>query len=132
MLAIRLLEVLGLYKPVEFEYSRLTITYNVLSKRKLKALVMGGHVRGWDDPRLYTLAGLRRRGVTPAAINSFCREMGITRSDNDIPVHRFEYHIRQDLDLNSPRTMAVLRPLKVTRVFLCYLILKACVAILRF
>ena len=113
LLEIRLLEVLGLYKPVEFEYSRLTITYNVLSKRKLKALVMGGHVRGWDDPRLYTLAGLRRRGVTPAAMNSFCREMGITRSDNDIPVHRFEHHIRQDLDLNSPRTMAVLRPLKV-------------------
>lgn len=74
---------------------------------------MGGFVRGWDDPRLYTLAGLRRRGVTPSAINAFCREMGITRSDNDVPVHRLEYHIRQDLDANAPRTMAVLDPLKV-------------------
>lgn len=109
----RLLETLGLYKPVEFEYSRLNITHNVLSKRKLKALVMGGCVRGWDDPRLYTLSGLRRRGVTPNAINAFCREMGITRADSDVPVHRLEHHIRQDLDLTSPRTMAVLNPLKV-------------------
>eukprot|EP00210_Caulerpa_lentillifera_P001376 g1324.t1 len=108
-----LLEVLGLYKPVEFEYSRLNITYNVLSKRKLRALVEGGFVRGWDDPRLYTLSGLRRRGVSPEAINNFCKEMGITRSDSDIPVHRLEHHIRQDLDSNSPRTMAVLRPLKI-------------------
>lgn len=110
----RLLEVLGLYKPVVFEYARLNITHNVLSKRKLKALVEGEFVRGWDDPRLYTLSGLRRRGVNPVAINNFCKEMGITRSDNDIPVHRLEHHIRQDLDANSPRTMAVLRPLKVT------------------
>ncbi|GMH32257.1 hypothetical protein BSKO_00091 [Bryopsis sp. KO-2023] len=108
-----LLEVLGLYKPFVYEYSRLNITHNVLSKRKLKALVDGGYVCGWEDPRLYTLSGLRRRGVTPNSMNNFCKEMGITRSDNDIPVHRLEHHIRQDLDATSPRTMAVLRPLKV-------------------
>lgn len=118
-----LLEVLGLYKPVEFEYSRLNITYNVLSKRKLRALVEGKYVRGWDDARLYTLSGLRRRGVNPTAINNFCREMGITRSDSDVPVHRLEHHVRQDLDANSPRSMAVLRPLKVLLNFSFLLIL---------
>lgn len=66
---------LGLYKPVVWEYARLNITHNVLSKRKLNKLVTGGHVSGWDDPRLLTLAGLRRRGVSPEAINAFCREV---------------------------------------------------------
>ncbi|CAD7697335.1 unnamed protein product [Ostreobium quekettii] len=108
-----LLEVLGLYKPHVMEYSRLNLTHNVLSKRKLKALVDEGHVRGWDDPRMYTISGLRRRGYTPAAINTFIREMGITRSDNEVPVHRLEHHVRMDLDAASPRVMAVLRPLQV-------------------
>lgn len=107
------MEVLELYKPVEFEYARLNITHSVLSKRKLKILVENNYVRGWDDPRLLTLSGLRRRGVTPTAINNFCREMGITRADSEIPIHKLEYYIRQDLDRVAPRTMVVLRPLKV-------------------
>lgn len=114
----RLLEVLDMYKPVVFEYARLNITHNVLSKRKLKTLVDDQHVRGWDDPRLYTLAALKRRGTNPLAINNFCRELGITRSDTSVPVHRLEYHIRQDLEASSARTMAVLHPLKVESLFL--------------
>ncbi|GFR51525.1 hypothetical protein Agub_g13941 [Astrephomene gubernaculifera] len=108
-----LLEVLGLYKPVVWEYSRLNITYNVMSKRKLNKLVMGGYVNGWDDPRLLTLAGLRRRGVPSTSINAFCRDIGITRNENIIALHRLEHHVRSELDATSPRTLAVLRPLKV-------------------
>ncbi|GAX82347.1 hypothetical protein CEUSTIGMA_g9776.t1 [Chlamydomonas eustigma] len=108
-----LLEVLDTYKPFVWEYARLNITNTVMSKRKLNKLVTGGHVNGWDDPRLLTLAGMRRRGMTPTAINNFCREIGITRNDNLIPMHKLEYHIRSDLDATSPRTLAVLRPLKV-------------------
>lgn len=108
-----LLEVLGLYKPVVWEYSRLNITNTVMSKRKLNQLVMHGHVHGWDDPRLLTLAGLRRRGVNACALNAFCREIGITRNENLIPMHKLEHHIRADLDASSPRTLAVLRPLRV-------------------
>uniref|UniRef100_A0A061SG32 glutamine--tRNA ligase n=1 Tax=Tetraselmis sp. GSL018 TaxID=582737 RepID=A0A061SG32_9CHLO len=108
-----LLEILGQYKPVVWEYSRLNITNMVMSKRKLNKLVTQGYVHGWDDPRLLTLAGLRRRGATPEAINSFCRECGITRSDNRVPLHRLEHFMRLDLDAGSPRAMAVLRPLKV-------------------
>ncbi|KAG2491132.1 hypothetical protein HYH03_010575 [Edaphochlamys debaryana] len=108
-----LLEVLGLYKPVVWEYSRLNITHTVMSKRKLNKLVMGGYVHGWDDPRLLTLAGLRRRGVPPTAVNAFCRDIGITRNENIIALHRLEHHVRAELDATSPRALAVLRPLKV-------------------
>ncbi|WIA16884.1 hypothetical protein OEZ85_013812 [Tetradesmus obliquus] len=108
-----LLDVLDTYKPVVWEYSRLNITNTVLSKRKLNRLVTEDHVHGWDDPRLLTLAGLRRRGVAPASINAFCREIGITRNANVIPYHKLEHHVRLHLDVNSPRTLAVLRPLKV-------------------
>eukprot|EP00873_Tetraselmis_striata_P027831 jgi/Tetstr1/448095/TSEL_035394.t1 len=108
-----LLDVLGQYKPVVWEYSRLNITNMVMSKRKLNKLVTQNYVHGWDDPRLLTLAGLRRRGATPSAINAFCRECGITRSDNRVPLHRLEHFMRLDLDATSPRVMAVLRPLKV-------------------
>lgn len=108
-----LLDVLGTYKPLVWEYSRLNITHNVMSKRKLNKLVMGGYVDGWDDPRLLTLAGLRRRGVSPSAINNFCREVGVTRNETTLHMHRLEHYIRLDLDQNSPRTLAVLRPLKV-------------------
>lgn len=169
---------LDTYKPVVWEYSRLNITANVLSKRRLNKLVMGGFVAGWDDPRLLTLSGgvggwgggacvggwvcgssayapvvrsapphrpldpqgmepyaprlsdtrtcvrararvrgrppgLRRRGVPPLAINNFCREIGITRNENIIPMHKLEHHIRAELDASSPRALAVLRPLKV-------------------
>eukprot|EP00884_Botryococcus_braunii_P000839 jgi/Botrbrau1/10756/Bobra.180_2s0021.1 len=108
-----LLEVLDLYKPVVWEYSRLNITNNVLSKRKLNKLVTDGYVKGWDDPRLLTLAGLRRRGVTPAAINNFCLEMGITRNETEIPLHKLEYHIRADAEAGAPRSLAVLNPLRL-------------------
>eukprot|EP00879_Flechtneria_rotunda_P016202 GHRR01016947.1.p1 GENE.GHRR01016947.1~~GHRR01016947.1.p1 ORF type:complete len:386 (+),score=110.34 GHRR01016947.1:993-2150(+) len=108
-----LLEVLDTYKPVVWEYSRLNITNTVLSKRKLNRLVTETHVNGWDDPRLLTLAGLRRRGVAAASINAFCKEIGITRNANVIPYHKLEHHIRSYLDADSPRTLAVLRPLRV-------------------
>ncbi|KAL4532442.1 hypothetical protein Ndes2437B_g02847 [Nannochloris sp. 'desiccata'] len=108
-----LLEVLDLYKPLVWEYSRLNITHNVLSKRKLNKLVMGNFVKGWDDPRLLTLSGLRRRGVSASAINAFCRDIGITRSEGEVHPHRLEHFVRADLDANSPRALGVLRPLRV-------------------
>ncbi|KAK9818383.1 hypothetical protein WJX72_011738 [[Myrmecia] bisecta] len=108
-----LLEVLDTYKPVVWEYARLNLTHNVLSKRKLNKLVTGGFVHGWDDPRLLTLSGLRRRGVTKEAINNFCREDGITRADSEVHLHKLDHHIRMDLDASSPRMLAVLRPLRV-------------------
>ena len=108
-----LLDVLDLYKPVVWEYSRLNITHTVLSKRKLNKLVTDRYVHGWDDPRLMTLAGLRRRGVTPKSINMFCRELGITRAESEVHPHKLEYHVRADLDATSERALAVLRPLKV-------------------
>ncbi|CAD6272643.1 unnamed protein product [Miscanthus lutarioriparius] len=109
-----LLVALGQYQPYVWEYSRLNISNNVMSKRKLNQLVTDKWVDGWDDPRLLTLAGLRRRGVSAAAINSFIRGMGITRSDNSlIRVERLEYHIREELNKVSPRALVVLHPLKV-------------------
>jgi glutaminyl-tRNA synthetase len=108
-----LLEVLGMYKPVVWEYSRLNITNTVMSKRKLNKLVTDKYVSGWDDPRLLTLSGLRRRGATPQAINNFCRELGITRSDQEIPMHKLEYHMRNDLENVAERRLGVLRPLRV-------------------
>lgn len=109
-----LLDALGLYKPYVWEYSRLNITNTVMSKRKLNRLVMEKWVDGWDDPRLMTLAGLRRRGVTPSSINAFVRGIGITRSDSSV-IHlgRLEYHIREELNKTAPRKMVVLHPLKV-------------------
>ncbi|KAF7104199.1 hypothetical protein CFC21_105118 [Triticum aestivum] len=105
---------LGLYQPYVWEYSRLNISHNIMSKRKLNRLVTEKWVDGWDDPRLLTLAGLRRRGVSAAAINSFIRGMGITRSDNSlIPFERLEYHIREELNKTASRAMVVLHPLKV-------------------
>jgi len=108
------LEELGVYKPKVWEYARLNITNTVMSKRKLNSLVMEKHVNGWDDPRLPTLSGLRRRGYTPDAINAFCRDIGITRNENEIPLHRLEHHIRLDLDARAPRAMAVVEPLMVS------------------
>lgn len=109
-----LLVALGQYQPHVWEYSRLNISNNVMSKRKLNRLVTDKWVDGWDDPRLLTLAGLRRRGVSSTAINSFIRGMGITRSDNSlICVERLEYHIREELNKVAPRALVVLHPLKV-------------------
>lgn len=109
-----LLLALNLYQPYVWEYSRLNISNAVMSKRKLNRLVTEKWVDGWDDPRLMTLAGLRRRGVSSTAINSFIRGIGITRSDNSmIRVDRLEYHIREELNKTAPRTLVVLDPLKV-------------------
>ncbi|KAH7440393.1 hypothetical protein KP509_04G104900 [Ceratopteris richardii] len=109
-----LLEALDLYHPHVWEYSRLSITNTVLSKRKLNRLVREKWVDGWDDPRLMTLAGLRRRGYTPDAINAFVRDVGITRSDGSlIRLEKIEHYIREDLNKKSRRVMVVLKPLKV-------------------
>ncbi len=102
------------HKPVQYEFGRLNLNYTVTSKRKLKQLVDDGLVDGWDDPRMPTIAGLRRRGVTPAALRKFCQMIGVTRSDGVVDVAMLEHAIRDDLDKNAPRAMCVLRPLKVT------------------
>eukprot|EP00474_Spongospora_subterranea_P001779 CRZ02237.1 hypothetical protein [Spongospora subterranea] len=109
-----LLEALDLYRPLVWEYSRLNITYNVMSKRKLKQLVEQLYVNGWDDPRMLTVNGLRRRGYTPTAINEFCARVGVTRSENTIAMSLLEACIRQEQDEQAPRTMAVLDPLRMT------------------
>ncbi|XP_043806301.1 glutamine--tRNA ligase, cytoplasmic isoform X3 [Manihot esculenta] len=109
-----LLHALGIYQPYVWEYSRLNVTNTVMSKRKLNFLVTKKYVDGWDDPRLMTLAGLRRRGVTSTAINAFIRGIGITRSDGSlIRLDRLEYHIREELNKTASRAMVVLDPLKV-------------------
>ncbi|XP_076956315.1 glutamine--tRNA ligase-like [Bidens hawaiensis] len=109
-----LLDALSLYQPYVWEYSRLNITNTVMSKRKLNRLVTENYVDGWDDPRLMTLAGLRRRGVTSTAINAFVRGIGITRSDGSlIRLERLEYHVREELNKTASRAMVVLHPLKV-------------------
>ena len=109
-----LLHKLGIYKPVTWEYGRCNITYNVLSKRRLNALVTQGHVNGWDDPRLLTLDGLRRRGYTATAINSFCEAIGVTRSGTvTTQTHVLENCIRKEMDETALRAFAVLKPLKV-------------------
>jgi glutaminyl-tRNA synthetase len=100
------------HHPQQIEFSRLNLEYTVLSKRLLNALVAEGHVAGWDDPRMPTIAGLRRRGVTAAAIREFCARIGITKADGTVEMSALERCIRDDLE-QVPRTLAVLRPLKV-------------------
>ena len=107
------LESLEIYQPRQIEFARLNLTYTVLGKRKLKILVEEGHVNGWDDPRLPTLAGMRRRGYTPEAIRDFCNRIGVSKADNLIELGQLEYSIRHDLNLHAPRVMAVLNPVKV-------------------
>jgi len=109
-----LVDSLSLYRPPQIEFSRLNVDYTVLSKRKIIKLIEGGYVRGWDDPRLMTLNGLRRRGYTPAAINDLCERVGVTRSYNLIKLELLEHCLRVDLDDKAPRAMAVLNPLRVT------------------
>ncbi|WP_193163965.1 glutamine--tRNA ligase/YqeY domain fusion protein [Microbulbifer hainanensis] len=101
-------------RPRQYEFARLNLNYTVVSKRKLKQLVDEKHVDGWDDPRMPTLSGMRRRGYTPAAIRTFCEMIGVTRSDSVVDVGMLEYAIRDDLDKNAPRAMCVLDPLKIT------------------
>jgi glutaminyl-tRNA synthetase len=99
--------------PEQTEFARLELDYTVLSKRKLLRLVNDGHVTGWDDPRMPTVAGLRRRGVTPEAIRAFCDKIGVARSDARIELATFEYAVRDDLNMRVPRVMAVTRPLRL-------------------
>lgn len=99
--------------PRQYEFARLNLTNTVMSKRKLKLLVDEKIVDGWDDPRMPTIAGLRRRGYTPESIRAFCREIGVSRSNSIVDAKMLEHFIREDLKLKAPRTMAVLNPLKV-------------------
>ena len=100
-------------RPRQIEFARLNLNYTVMSKRKLLQLVQQGHVTGWDDPRMPTLTGLRRRGYTPESIRDFCSRIGIAKKENVIDVAQLEHSIREDLNRRAPRVMAVLRPLKV-------------------
>ncbi|MBO0754779.1 MAG: glutamine--tRNA ligase/YqeY domain fusion protein [Bradyrhizobiaceae bacterium] len=101
-------------RPHQYEFARLNLTYTLLSKRVLTELVRGGHVRGWDDPRMPTLAGVRRRGVPPAAIRDFVRRIGVAKANSTVDVTMLEHSIREILNKTAERRMAVLRPLKVT------------------
>ncbi len=107
------LEKLGVYRPQQIEFARLNLTYTVMSKRKLLQLVENGQVAGWDDPRLPTIAGLRRRGYTPAAIRDFCDRIGVAKTESTIDVALLEHCIREDLNKTAPRVMGVLNPLRV-------------------
>lgn len=107
------LDELGAYHPQQIEFARLNLTYTVMSKRKLLELVKGGYVDGWDDPRMPTVCGLRRRGYTPASIREFCRKIGVAKFNSTIDVTVLENSIREDLNKTSLRRMGVLRPLKV-------------------
>jgi glutaminyl-tRNA synthetase len=100
-------------RPYQTEFARLNLTYLTLSKRKLKQLVEGGHVRGWDDPRMPTLAGLRRRGYTPAAIRAFCDRIGVSKRNSFVDVTLLEHAVREDLNAHCRRVMGVVRPLRV-------------------
>ncbi len=101
------------YRPRQYEFSRLNLTYTVLSKRRLIELVKGGHVNGFDDPRLPTLCGYRRRGYTPEAIRNFAREVGATKFESVIDIGRLENALREDLNKQAARKMAVLKPFKL-------------------
>ena len=106
-------EQLGIYHPQQIEFDRLNLTYTLLSKRKLLALVKEGHVRGWDDPRMPTISGIRRRGYTPEAIQNFCNNIGVSKTNGTTELSLLEYYVREDLNRRAPRVMAVLRPLRV-------------------
>ncbi len=101
-------------RPQQIEFARLNLNYTVMSKRKLLQLVQQGHVSGWDDPRMPTITGLRRRGYTAASIRDFCARIGVAKKENVIDVAQLEHSVREDLNAHAPRVMGVLRPLKVT------------------
>ncbi|MHC4126105.1 MAG: glutamine--tRNA ligase/YqeY domain fusion protein [Planctomycetota bacterium] len=107
------LEQLGIYHPQQIEFARLNLTYTVMSKRKLAKLVQDGCVVGWDDPRMPTISGLRRRGYSPQAVRNFCKLIGVNKFNSTIDIALLEHCLREDLNKTSPRVMAVLRPLKV-------------------
>ncbi|MFA9497042.1 MAG: glutamine--tRNA ligase/YqeY domain fusion protein [Deltaproteobacteria bacterium] len=99
--------------PRQIEFARLNLSYTVLSKRKLVELVQGEHMSGWDDPRMPTISGLRRRGYTPESIRNFCERIGVARRDSTVDIALLEFSIREDLNIQAPRVMGVLRPLRV-------------------
>ena len=107
------LDQLEIYHPRQIEFARLNVSYTILHKRYLLQLVEGGQVSGWDDPRMPTIAGLRRRGYTPEAIRSFCKRIGAAKKDSLVDIALLEYCVREDLNKRAPRVMAVLRPLRV-------------------
>jgi glutaminyl-tRNA synthetase len=107
------IEQLGIHHPRQIEFARLNLSYTVLSKRKLSRLVEEGYVSGWDDPRMPTIAGLRRRGYTPEAIRDFCEKIGISKANSVVDIQLLEHCLREDLNKRAPRVMAVLRPVKV-------------------
>jgi len=107
------LEQLGVYHPQQIEFARLNLSHTVMSKRLLGQLVEEGYVRGWDDPRMPTIAGLRRRGYTPQAIRDFCDRIGVAKRDSLVDIALLEHCVREDLNKRAPRVMGVLRPLKV-------------------
>jgi len=107
------IEQLGIFPSQQIEFDRLSLTYTMMSKRKLRQLVEEGHVRNWDDPRMPTLSGLRRRGYTPEAIRNFVAAVGVSRTNGSIELAMLEHFVREDLNKRALRVMAVLRPLKV-------------------
>jgi len=107
------LEVLNTYKPQQIEFARLNLTHTVMSKRKLRELVEKNYVSGWDDPRMPTISGLRRRGYTPESLRDFCERIGVAKANSTVDIGLLEHCIREDLNTKAPRIMAVLRPLKV-------------------
>ena len=107
------IEQLGIFPSRQIEFDRLNLTYTLLSKRKLLQLVQEGRVSGWDDPRMPTLSGIRRRGYTPEAVRNFCGAIGVSKTNGSIELAMLEHFVREDLNKRAPRVMAVLRPLKV-------------------
>jgi glutaminyl-tRNA synthetase len=107
------IEQLGIFPSQQIEFDRLNLTYTLLSKRKLLQLVQEGHVRGWDDPRMPTISGIRRRGYTPEALRNFCAAIGASKTNGSIELAMLEHFVREDLNKRSLRVMGVLRPLKV-------------------
>jgi glutaminyl-tRNA synthetase len=107
------LDALKIHHPQQIEFARLNLTHTVMSKRKLMQLVAKGHVTGWDDPRMPTISGLRRRGYTPAAVRNFCQRIGVAKRESTVDIALLEHCLREDLNKTAPRVMGVLRPLRV-------------------
>jgi glutaminyl-tRNA synthetase len=107
------IEQLGIHHPQQIEFARLNLTYTVLSKRKLLQLVQKKYVAGWDDPRMPTIAGIRRRGYTPEAMRAFCERIGVAKRNSTVDIAMLDHAVREDLNRRAPRVMAVLRPLKI-------------------
>ncbi len=108
------LDALGVYHPQQIEFARLNLTFTVMSKRLLLQLVTGGYVKGWDDPRLPTISGMRRRGYSPSSLRTFCRRIGVAKVNSTVDFEFLEHCVREDLNKTAPRYMGVLHPLKVT------------------